>query len=341
MSNLKMKYPLWFIKLTNYEYWAWQWFYYPLLPYIFYQAWRARSAGFFTTINPSFENSGFYAYSKKAILDLIPNQYKPQDFFIQKEENVVSFFIKNKLSFPLITKPDKGERGKGVTKICNSKDFDIYHLQNTDTEYIVQEFASEKLEFGVFYSRLPNEEKGIISSLTLKEFLSVTGDGISTLGELISNNNRARFQEKKLRERFEVEWCSVLEIGKILELEPIGNHCRGTRFINANYLITKQLEYVFDGIARQIPGFYYGRFDLRTASLADLYDGKVKIMELNGANSEPTHIYDASFGLFNAYRTIAWHWKRIADISIQTQKMGVKPLPFWKTIGTCFKNNIS
>ncbi len=339
MNKLNIKYPLWFIKLTNYEYWAWQWFYYPLLPYIFYQAWRARSAGFFTTINPSFENSGFYAYSKKAILDLIPNQYKPQTFFIQRDENLVSFFTKHKLSFPLITKPDKGERGKGVAKIFDLKEFTHYHTQNADEEYIIQEFASEKLEFGVFYSRLPNEEKGIVSSVTLKEFLSITGDGVSTLGELILDNDRSRFQEKTLRERFEKEWNMVLPSGEVKELEPIGNHCRGTRFINANYLITKQLENVFDAIAREIPGFYYGRFDLRTSSLADLYDGKVKIMELNGANSEPTHIYDASFGLFNAYKTIAWHWKRIADISIQTQKMGVKSLPFWKTIGTCFKDN--
>jgi hypothetical protein len=334
-----MKKPLWFIKLTNYEYWSWQWFYYPLLPYIFYQAWRAKAAAFFTTINPSFENSGFYAYSKKAILDLIPNQYKPQTLFIQKEDNIITFFTNQKLSFPLIAKPDKGERGKGVSKIANLQEFEHYHVQNTDNEYIVQEFASEKLELGLFYSRLPNEEKGLISSVTVKEFLSMTGDGVSTLGELILSNDRARFQEKVLQERFEKEWNTVLQMGEQKELEPIGNHCRGTRFINANYLITKQLEYVFDDIARKIPGFYYGRFDLRTASIADLYAGKIKIMELNGANSEPTHIYDASFGVFNAYRTIAWHWKRVADISIQTQQMGVKPLPFWKTIGTYFLKN--
>ncbi len=336
VSNKKVRWPLWFIKLTHYEYWAWQWFYYPLLPYIFYQAWRARSAAFFTTINPSFENSGFYAYSKKAVLDLIPKQYKPKTLTIRKDNDITVFFSKNQLEFPLIAKPDMGERGKGVTKLFALGDFEKYHIQNVDNEYIIQEYAKERLELGVFYSRLPDDEKGMISSVTLKEFLFVTGDGISTLGELILNKVRARFQEGNLRERFANEWNFILPQGEEKELEPIGNHCRGTRFINANYLITKQLEYVFDDIARQIPGFYYGRFDLRVASIDDLYAGKIKIMELNGANSEPTHIYDVSFGLFNAYKTIAWHWKRIADISIQTQRMGIKALPFWKTIGRYF-----
>lgn len=332
------KQPLWLIKLANYEYWSWQWFYYPLLPYFIYQAWRAKAAAFFTTINPSFENSGFYAYSKKAVLDLIPTMYKPKTLAINKDDNPMAFFIKNQLGFPLIAKPDMGERGKGVSKIYNLSDLKEYHTQNTDNEYIIQEYANEKLEFGIFYSRLPNDEKGIISSVTLKAFLSVTGDGTSTLGELISNNDRARFQEENLRERFANDWNCILPKGEQKELEPIGNHCRGTRFINANYLITKKLENVFDDIARQIPGFHYGRFDLRTASIDDLYAGKIKIMELNGANSEPTHIYDASFGVFNAYKTIAWHWKRIADISIQTQQKGVKALPFWKTIGSYFQN---
>ena len=328
-----MKKPLWYIKLTNYEYWAWQWFYYPLLPYIFYQAWRARAAAFFTVINPSFENSGFLNYSKKAVLDLIPGQYKPQTFSIGKDENVIRFYIEKRLNFPLIAKPDMGERGKGVSKIFSLKELENYHAQVVDNEYIIQEYASEKLEFGVFYSRLPKEEKGMISSVTMKEFLNMTGDGVSTLGELILNSDRARFQEKTLRDRFAKEWDIILPQGENKELEPIGNHCRGTRFINANYLINKQLEDVFDDIARKIPGFYYGRFDLRVANLQDLYDGKIKVVELNGANSEPTHIYDASFGVFNAYRTIAWHWKRVADISIQTLAMGVKPLPFWKSLG--------
>jgi hypothetical protein len=324
--------PLWYIKLTNYEYWSWKWFYYPVMPWIFYQAWRARSAGFFTTVNPSIENGGFYNYDKKAVLDLIPDIYKPKTLEIAKNEDIVAFLQRHHLDFPLIAKPNMGERGRGVSKINNLEEFTDYHSQNVDNEYIVQEFAAEKLEFGVFYSRVPSEQKGMVSSVTMKEFLTIEGDGKSTLGELILNKNRARFVEKNLREKFPNEWNSVIPKNEKIELEPIGNHCRGTRFINANYLINKDLEDVFDVIARTIPGFYYGRFDLRAASIDDLYAGKIKVVELNGVNSEPTHIYDATFGLFNAYKTIAWHWKRVADISIETQKMGVKPLPFWKTI---------
>lgn len=112
-------------------------------------------------------------------------------------------------------------------------------------------------------------------------------------------------------------------------MEPIGNHCRGTRFIDNNFLINDKLNIVFDEICLPIKGFYYGRFDLKVKSIEDLYEGRnIKIMELNGASSEPGHIYDSANTIFKAYKDLLFHWKRLADISKENIKNGLKPVSF-------------
>ena len=58
-----------------------------------------------------------------------------------------------------------------------------------------------------------------------------------------------------------------INIEKVL-LEPIGNHCRGTRFINFNHVINEDLNTAFDKISLPIKGFYYGRFDLKAKTIS-------------------------------------------------------------------------
>ena len=122
------------------------------------------------------------------------------------------FFLSKKA---FIAKPILGERGDGVTKIESVRDLILYN-QNADNEYIIQEFIDYRIELGVFYSRKPSEAKGKITSITLKEFLSVTGDGRSTLAELIAFNSRARFQEKKLKLKFEKIWQNTVPYGETI-----------------------------------------------------------------------------------------------------------------------------
>jgi hypothetical protein len=332
----KKRLPLWFVKCTNAEYWSSKTVYWLLSPVLVWNAWRAKSLLFFTAVNPTWTYGGLFGESKQAILDRILSDYKPFSVLVKQNEGFPSLWNERETDFfPLIIKPDLGERGTGVVRINTITEYVSYFL-NADGSYIIQEFIDYPIELGVFYSRKPSEEKGKITSVTLKEFLSATGDGRSTLAQLIAQNTRARFQEEKLKVKFAKLWDTILPYGKKIELEGIGNHCRGTRFINANYLITKELEAVFEKISRPIEGFQYGRFDLRVPSLQDLYEGKnIKIMELNGTNSEPTHVYDSTHGFFKMYRDLAWHWTRMADIAIENRQLGVKPakiIPFFKDL---------
>ena len=222
-----------------------------------------------------------------------------------------------------------GERGTSVAKIHSETELRECITKLATADYLIQEFITYSIELGVLFSRLPNETVGKVSSLTLKEFLSVMGDGKSTIEELVLQNTRARFQLESLQKRLGKGMQEVLPLGENRLLEPIGNHCRGTKFVNANHLINNQLHDVFTEVAKGFDGFFYGRFDMKVSSIEDLYEGKnIRVMELNGVSSDPGHIYDPRYYLWQAYRDLMWHWKRAANISIVNQRNGVKPLPF-------------
>lgn len=333
----KLNPPLWLIKLYKYEYWTWWIFFLPMAPYWLYLALRNRSLTYFTTVNPCIPDGGVFGESKMDILDLIHPQYLPAAVFIKPEETweaTTQKLSKAKIEYPLIVKPDVGGRGFKVYKVTHSDDLKAY-LSTITQPVIVQEYINYELELGVMYARLPHEKSGRITSVVQKEFLSVVGDGRSTVGELLEKNERARFSMDELRERIREQWNDILPIGIKQQVQPIGNHCLGTKFINANAHINADLVRVFDQIALPIEGFYYGRFDLRVPNWDDLYAGRnVKILELNGATSEPGHVYDPNYRLWQAYRDIMYNMRIVADISAVNIKRGFKPTPLRQLIQT-------
>ncbi|WP_428656957.1 hypothetical protein [Runella sp.] len=332
-----VRFPLWLIKLFNYEYWTWWVFFMPLAPYWLYLAIRNRSLTYFTTVNTCIPDGGVFGESKNDILSQIDSRYLPAGAFIQQGEawESVEQKLKNaKISFPLIVKPDVGGRGFRVHKINDAQTLQRYLIE-TPQPIIIQEYVAYELEFGVMYARFPEETKGRITSITQKEFLSVIGDGRSTVAELLAKNTRARFAMEELQERVKEAWNDVVPNGQRRYLQPIGNHCLGTKFLNANHLINQRLVHVFDQIALPIEGFYYGRFDLKVSSLEDFYAGNnIKILELNGATSEPGHVYDPNYSLWKAYRDIMHNMRIVADISAANIRLGVKPTPLGQLLQT-------
>jgi len=335
----KLKLPLWLIKLTHFEYWTWWMFYVPLLPYWLFQAIRTRSLTFFTNADPCMDYGGFFGESKMEILRQIPKEYLPKTILIEKHtdlKSIVDRLIQEDLVYPIICKPDVGERGNQVEKLYSNYDL-VAYVGKAQDDFLIQEFIPFDIELGVLYYRYPTSPKGKVSSVTRKKFLTVLGDGKSNVEQLMQENTRARFQIDSMRNRLgDMGMKEVIKAGEKRMLEPIGNHCRGTKFLDNNFLLNATLDEVFDKIALTIDGFHYGRFDIKVKSIEDLYAGKnIKIMELNGVSSEPGHIYDPKNTMWAAYRDLASHWKIIADISIQQQRKGVMPVScgiLWKVV---------
>lgn len=314
-------------KWLKWEFWPYWFFYIPVYFKWIYLGIKARSLIFFSAANPLMEMGGFASYSKFDVLEKVPQQYKPKTFIIEGEnpvDQVKDILSKENISYPIILKPDIGERGLGVAKVKNEDEVFSY-FENATDQIILQEYVPFSIELGVMYHRVPTKPQGEITSIVVKDFLTVVGDGKSTLKKLFASHHRTRYYYDMLCVDFKYELDTVLVLGEKKELVSIGNHCKGTTFLDGNHLINDRLLAVFDEISSQIEGFYFGRYDLRVKSLDDLYKGKnIKIMELNGANSEPAHIYDPNMSLFKAYKALFAHWSNLYEVSKANHKNGIE-----------------
>jgi len=322
----RFQYLNFWTRLTHWEYWPFEVVYFPVLLYWVWLSLRSRSFFFFSAANPAIETGGMMGESKYRILQKIDKQYRPKMLLVRPPSGsdvVIQQMHDSNISFPIIAKPDVGERGWKVEKIQNASQLRAY-MQETRGGFLIQEYVDHDLELGVFYYRFPDQPGGIISSVVVKEFLTITGDGRSTFGALLLRDSRARLQYTVLKQRYAHRLGEVLAAGESSVIMPIGNHSRGTKFLNGDYMITPQLIKVFDRISRPIDGFYYGRFDIRCKSLADLYAGSgIRILELNGVGAEPAHIYDPGFPVMKAYRVLFQHWSVLYKISRANYRKGV------------------
>lgn len=320
------------IRLRHWEYWPFEVVYFPIFFYWLWLSLKARSLFFFSASNPSIQSGGLLGESKQAILDQIPDQYKPRTLFVPAQSRALAHVLDQmrvaELVFPVIAKPNVGERGWRVERIDNLAQLAAYLLEHP-ADCIIQEYIDEPLEFGVFYYRLPGQPTGVVSSIVQKEFLRVRGNGRNCIEELIMMNERAILQLPALQQKYGDQLHNIPAAGEVVSLVMIGNHSRGTKFLDANHLITPELTQCFDQISQSISGFYYGRYDLRCRTLADLHTGDhLKIMELNGAGAEPAHIYQPGFSLWQAYRVLFHHWHILYRISRANHQNGTPYMTF-------------
>lgn len=270
--------------------------------------------------------------SKKQIYDLIPWQYYPETIFVRADtaiEQITSEINIRILSYPLVAKPDIGMKGLSVKKVYNETELEEY-LNQSKVDFLVQQFIDYENEIGIFYYRLPNEEQGHISGIVKKEFLAVVGDGKSTIVNLLKRDKRFILQLPSLMKSYGDELNVILQKGEKKILVPYGNHVRGAKFIDISYRVDEELTATIDAICRRVKGFYFGRLDVRFKSWEDLKRGKnISIIELNGAGSEPTHMYDPRHSIFFAWREIIRHWNILWSISRINHRQ--HQLPYMRT----------
>lgn len=316
-----------FIRLFNWEYWNSTIVYAPIYPYYAWLALKARSFMFLTAANPLIKNGGFIMESKKDVYDLIPPQYYPGTLYFEAGTPlliVIRGIEEKSLTFPLIAKPDIGERGLAVKKVNNVAELEHY-ITYMPFAFLIQEFVSYENEVGIFYCKPPGASKGFISGIVNKEPVTVAGDGVSTLEQLVRANPRYLLQLSHIAAQQGEQMQSVLPVGESLILVPYGNHSRGSKFTDHTHRATDKLNESIDLICSQIPQFYYGRLDVRFLSWEALERGEnISIIEVNGSGSEPTHIYDPEHSLFFAWKEIIRHWDLLYSISKENNRRGVK-----------------
>lgn len=300
--------------------------YLPASFYFIYLSIKARSFCFFSAANPSIETGGMIFESKWDIFKLIPKQYYPKTIFIKEKEiitSVISKMYEAEINFPIVAKPDRGERGWCVEIIKSTSELENYLLK-CPIDFLIQQYVNYPIELSVFYYRHPDAPNGLVTSVTNKEYLKVTGNGTSTLYELILQHDRAFLQLEKLQKINTLNFKKILKKGEPEILVPFGNHVRGALFLDYCNIIDEKLHTVFNTISKQINGFYFGRFDIKCNSIEDLKAGKkFSILELNGSGAEPAHIYQPGFSFIKAQSDINRHYKMMYEAAVANNKKGV------------------
>lgn len=327
------------IRFSRWEFWPPWAAYAPVLCYVLGLAARHRSLTVFTAANPAIPAGGFIGESKIDILRGLGPACVARSLFLEgalpaalKTERAEAFLSSLERQLPIVVKPDQGQRGAGVT-VARTREALYARLDQARADTIVQEYVPG-LEFGVFYVRRPSETRGRILSITEKRLPSVTGDGCSTLEELILNDaetvGMARFHRRQHADHL----YQVPANGQVVTLGDCGSHCRGARFDDGGALLTPALEQAIEAIAARFDGFHFGRFDLRVPSREALMRGKdITILELNGVTSEVTHIYDPQVSLIAAYRALCGQWRLAFEIGAENAARGARVWSLGELIG--------
>jgi membrane protein DedA with SNARE-associated domain len=318
-------------KWWHWEFWP-AWIFYP--PVALYYIWLAikhRSLTLPTAANPGIFSGGIIGESKMATLQKL--MASSPEFTAEGEllggstpaerfASIREICRRRGIGFPFVLKPDVGQRGAGV-KLIRNEEQAIAYLNQTNSTLLLQRYAPGPQEVGIFYYRYPHESHGRVFAITEKIFPIVTGDGRSSLSELIRADRRARFLAGKYLQRLKQRAHEVLPAGETVKLVEAGNHAQGCVFRDGTRLSTPELVDRIDSISRKITGFYVGRYDIRYSSEDDLRAGKnFQIVELNGAASEATSVYDSRNSLLTAYRTLFRQWDLVFSIGAANRSNG-------------------
>jgi membrane protein DedA with SNARE-associated domain len=331
-------------KLWRWEFWPAWLFYLPLVPWYVVLSLRYRGLTVWTAANPGIPAGGVVGESKADILARLPPGWIIPTLLVPAGEHsvrvrfVLAALAANGWGCPLVLKPDAGQRGAAVKKVHDAADVEQYLLANPGP-VLVQPYHPGPFEAGVFYYRLPGAERGHIFSITDKVFPIITGDGTSTLAELIRAHPRYRMQMDLFLARHAASADRVLADGEVFPLALAGNHCQGTMFRDGAHLLTPELEAAFDACARRFEGFFFGRFDVRYADPTEFRAGRgFAIVELNGATSESTNLYDPSWPLWRAYRTLFRQWALLFRIGAANRLRGHRPVGVWEFVNLVWRH---
>jgi len=279
------------LKILDHGYWVSKWFFYQSFFHGLKIIIQTRSISFFSALNPAIAMGGFLDDKKTDIYKIIPASYLPLTKQVNDLKSALALMKSGDFEYPIIIKPDIGLKGIGVAKISSPKLMEQYFSAHKQKDSFV-------------------------------EYPFVVGDGNKTLLELINLNKNPFLKKAWITNSFNDRLNEILDINKKLIIDPIGNYSRGAKFYSRQDQISQEFIESANDLFKEIEGIDFCRIDLKTKNLEALQKGKYKIIELNGAKSEPLHIYDPDLTWSQIVNDIKQHWKIIN--SIVKQRVALK-----------------
>lgn len=319
-----------------FEFWPLWFFYFPVVIYWIALGIRYRNLGLPMLANPNIELGGMVGESKSQVLNqagplarkyILPYVALKHEAGVAPEEAAGKALTEARsqgLQLPLVVKPDLGCRGLAVRVLHAEKDLiDYLQVYPDEQLYLLQQLAPWQAEAGVFYVRKPGQDSGKVVSITLKYIPTVVGDGKATFEQLLNAHPRTRKMRSAYLNKNGVKAQGIPSIGEEVALTFSGSHCRGSIFRNGNEYICKELTAAIDKVMQDFPEFYYGRLDIKFKDLESLQRGEnFCVIEINGASSEATHIWDSRTRIREVFATLFWQYRNLFEIGHELRKQG-------------------
>ena len=332
--------------VSFFEFWPGWLFYAPVVAYWVLQSVRYRSITLPALANPRIDAGGICGESKNDILDLAGPfarawiaDYAGMTTSGHNDGNDLAMaeaaMAGANLTYPLVAKPDMSCNGVGVRVVRDAGQLALYLAEfPRATRLQLQALITYEGEAGIFYIRRPDQKTGRITSVTLKYPPTVTGDGASTVRQLIAADRRLNAVANLLLPKLKDKAAYIPATGEDVRLVFVGNHCRGSTFRDGADIVTPALTALIDAIVKDIPDVYFSRIDLRYSNLDDLRAGRnFQIIELNGSGSEATHIWDPAMTIRAAYAAQFFHYGESFRIGAAMRARGLRPtgpLNLWR-----------
>ena len=327
--------------LSLFEFWPGWIFYTPVVIYWILLGIRYGDVTLPTAANPRVVTGGLCGESKSSILNMAGSYASrwiaPYTTFTtgpQDATQALQAMREHDLHFPIVLKPDVGCNGTGVKLVHSEQE-----LTQTIATFprgvtlMLQRLIPWKAEAGLFYIREADAPHGYLSSLTYKDIPTLTGNGRDTLLSLLQQDTRTAKVLHIYTPRLAKRLNDIPAKGEEIELVFTGNHCKGAIFRNGIADITPELTARIDAIMQDIPDFHFGRIDVKFRSVEALRRGEdFEIIEINGAGSEATHIWDARTTLREAYAAQFHHYAASFRIGAAKKAAGWKPTSLWRGI---------
>ncbi|MFG0244404.1 MAG: alpha/beta fold hydrolase [Phycisphaerales bacterium JB054] len=252
-------------------------------------------------------------------------------------------------AYPLVLKPDAGQRGYGVKVVKGPADARDYFTRMT-RPVLAQQYHPGPVEVGVLWVREPDaaeannntpDRVGRVFSVTSKEFPRLNADGRHTIEQLIYRHPRYRMQADILLDRMAGRRLEIPDRDETVSLGNIGNHAQGALFRDGMHLMTPELEAWIDRAATAFRGtepaeaarpegdngLDFGRFDIRARSIEDLASARnLGIIELNGTTAESTNIYDPDRSVWWTWGVLLRQWQALFRLGARRRRLGVRPM---------------
>lgn len=350
MGRQRIRAQVW--RWISHEFWP-SWISYVLLaPTFVTQTLRARHPVVFTATNPGIAGAGGFVGERKSTIaagleaagaPLLPTVLVRMHSDPERRVKRVERLLRARPElggFPVVLKPDRGERGRAV-RVCQDIDDVRDQVTRVAADLVLQKFDPAPHEVGLFWVRLhrPGEadergREGEIFAVTRKIFPVIVGDGARTLRQLVLSDDRFRVQEPVFVARFGRSIDRVPPEGERVKMGMAGNHVQGCRFEDGADLITDELTDAIDAICRRFPnidgspgGLDIGRFDIRYRDEGELKAGRgFSVIELNGSSAEATNVYDPTRTWWWAIEVMSQQWAHAYRLGSMRRAMGREPV---------------